>query len=404
MNTARPSAFDEAGLRIPAPPPYSQGDTFREFLDDLAALGVTPVSRGGQPFGVLKARSNDRWWVIPISGGRPSVAAMAMFQPVSLAAKLGKAGVTVAARMAISFGWSSGRVNFAALPKLPGRPAGAIGQCAYFTGTAGPHRKTAIQLMRDDGHILGYAKVSRRSLVRPYLAREAEMLRRVGALGLATANVPAVLGFDPGCETRPTILVTDSRKSIGAASPAVPGVRHRLFLQELAARTGSVGAGLAFETIAELAVDQRLPEAWRTRLLAGLAASGPFMEQLPVALAHGDFTPWNSVVQEDGLYVFDWEYAAENWPLGYDLVHYLLSKKRSEPASLTIERLHAEVTSVLPYGEAQLGRSCVLMSLLLHAAFYLRRQLDCSGSVDGWTDRDFRAGLIDACLQQWRMT
>ena len=45
--------------------------------------------------------------------------------------------------------------------------------------------KTAIQLMAEDGDILGYAKVSRRPLVKPYLAREAEMLRRIGRLAQA---------------------------------------------------------------------------------------------------------------------------------------------------------------------------------------------------------------------------
>ncbi len=134
---------------------------------------------------------------------------------------------------------------------------------------------------------------------------------------------------------------------------------------------------------------------------AGLKTSAQLINRLPVALAHGDFTPWNSFVLERGLYVFDWEYAAENWPLGYDLVHYLLSGPRDEPASVTIEKLNAEVAAVFLDGNVEMGRVCVLMSLLLHATFYMCRQIECAGNIDGWTDANFRGGLIDACLDQW---
>lgn len=41
-------------------------------------------------------------------------------------------------------------------------------------------------------------------------------------------------------------------------------------------------------------------------------------------LAHGDFTPWNVKVNEESLYVFDYEYAHEDTPAFFDLFHYYM--------------------------------------------------------------------------------
>jgi hypothetical protein len=326
---------------------------------------------------------------------------MAMFQPVSVAATLAKAGVKTAARLGVSLGWSAGRMSFDGLPDLPGFGLKGFAHCAYFTGTAGPHRKTAIQLMERDGAILGYAKVSRRPLVKPYLAREAEMLRRVELLALTTAETPTVLAFEPGAGQVPTVLVTDSRKTIGARSSTRPGPAHLRFLLEMSSRTRTVGAQRAHDALRSLSEDERLPASWVARLLVALRVSAPFVEILPVALAHGDFTPWNSVMLRSGLYVFDWEYASENWPLGYDLVHYVLATSKVRSSALTISGLNELVAATLLERDVETAKVCVLFSLLLHAAFYLRRQIDCSGSVDGWADCERRGRLIDACLDQW---
>lgn len=47
----------------------------------------------------------------------------------------------------------------------------------------------------------------------------------------------------------------------------------------------------------------------------------PF-ETFPVAIAHGDFTPWNSYTTKDKVYLYDWE-LAEELPLLYDAFHYI---------------------------------------------------------------------------------
>ena len=82
---------------------------------------------------------------------------------------------------------------------------------AFFTGTDGPHRKTTIQLMDNDGAILGYCKMSRKSHIRPYLRNEADMLSHVANLELRSANIPNVLEFRDDASI--TFLVTNSLKT-----------------------------------------------------------------------------------------------------------------------------------------------------------------------------------------------
>ena len=44
--------------------------------------------------------------------------------------------------------------------------------------------------------------------------------------------------------------------------------------------------------------------------------------------AHGDFVPWNASWADGRLYLYDWEYAQEEVPAGYDLFHFLIQSSR----------------------------------------------------------------------------
>lgn len=39
-------------------------------------------------------------------------------------------------------------------------------------------------------------------------------------------------------------------------------------------------------------------------------------------LAHGDFTPWNSIISNNKLFAFDFEYSHKSYPLFYDFFHF----------------------------------------------------------------------------------
>lgn len=387
---------------VPHPARALPSGPFDEFLGDLASLGVMPVIAGGIAYGMMRARTNARWWLLPTARGPASSASLAMYQPVSASARMARMWVATALRFGLTSGWASGRINFDRLPRLPGLMLPRLASCAYFTGTDGPHRKTAIQLMDGHGGILGYAKLSRRAAVRPYLTHEARMLTRVGRLGLTTAAIPDLLAYQDRGGDVPAILVTDSRKTSGVSSPPDPAGQHLRFLAEMVRRTGRSGASRAYRSLFDTSNAPGLPNVWRRRFRLGFESLAPFAPTMPVALAHGDFTPWNSFIEGDGLYVFDWEYAVEDQPVGYDLTHYLLAGRGAREPGQTADRLVGRVAATHLRGDLSAAGASVLMSLLLHAGFYLRRSIENGGDGLDWAEGPDRGRLVDVLLDRVR--
>lgn len=378
--------------------PHDRHPAFAEALGDLAALGVVEDGHGGAAFGVIRARSNARWLILPLDDRRQAQSGLDLFQPASASAQAARLGARILCHLGLQRLVFRQQLYLAGVDVLTAQLLARASACAIFTGTDGPHRKTAVQLMEPDGGILGYAKLTRRSLVRPYLAHEARMLRHIEGLKLINAETPALLAFEPGEGSAPTVLVTDSRKTSGHTSPREPGSAHLRFLAELAQRTAGIGAERAGRELAKLAPDPRLGGDWARRFRSGLEYLAPLLSAMPVALAHGDFTPWNSFVLGERLYVFDWEYAAEGWPLGYDLAHYLLASSDMRAPESAIWRLRSQLAEVFYRGDASAAEAALLMSLLLHAGFYLRRQFDTGGHAQDWGAAANRGALIDILL------
>lgn len=376
---------------------HSQGP-FEEFLGDVAFLGVRPVVSSGIAYGMMRARSNARWWLLPSDNAPAARAGLAMYQPVSLTARAARGWITTAVRLGFTAGWASGRIRFGRLPRLPGEVLPRMASCAYFTGTDGPHRKTAIQMMDERGTILGYAKLGRRASVRPYLAHEARMLGTIAGLGLSSVQVPHLLAFSDQGGDGPSILVTDSRKAGGMISPSDPGRWHERFLLELFAKTGCTDAGNAYRRLLDISGNHRLPGDWSRRFVLGLNYLAPRVSSMPVALAHGDFTPWNCFILGDRLYVFDWEYADADLPVGYDLVHYMLATASGGDPAETIDRLLARVRGIFAQLNEAGAVAAVLMSLLCHAGFYLRRLSEHGRPQDAWEEGAWRGQVVDALL------
>lgn len=376
--------------------------SFAEALGDLAALGVVEDRHDGTAFGVIGARSNPRWLILPLGDRKQTRSGLDLFQPASAPAQIAKLGVITFCRTGLQKLIFRRILHLAGVDALAARLHGGASACAIFTGTDGPHRKTTIQLMETGGGILGYAKLTRRDPVRPYLAHEARTLRHVEGLKLTSADIPALLAFEPGEGSAPSILVTDSRKAAGHTSPREPGPEHLRFLAELAQCTARIGAERSCGDLAAFASDPRLPAAWARRFRNGLDRLMPLASAMPVALAHGDFTPWNSFVLGERLYVFDWEYAAEGWPLGYDLAHYVLAGADMRAPDAAIAKLVPLLADVFHRGDALAAEDALLLSLLLHAGFYLCREFDAGGDAQGWSAGASRGALIDLLLGRGR--
>lgn len=384
----------------PLPNHIRDANPFLEFLMDLDALGASQVSSGGIAYAVIAARSNPRWWLLPLDNGRVAIAGLEMLQPVTRAAKTAKTIARLMARFCPQYCLGKGTIQFSGLPNLSGAFGSQTVHVAYFTGTDGPHRKTAIQVMDADGTILGYGKLSRNKVIRPYIRNEAEMLARVANLGLATVDLPRVLALRD--DSNLTMLVTDSHKSANLITPLQPGALHLRWLEGLRLRTKQVGAAMLLEVLASRlsAVESLAGASWVNRINRAFGVLHPAAGDIELCLVHGDFTPWNSFVQGDRLYVFDWEYADPSWPVGYDLAHFML-------ATIPPERQLRELPRVLEYlagahfdHNEGAARRALLLSLVCHSTFYIGRLAEVQGALTDWGDGPVRAALIDSLLNE----
>jgi hypothetical protein len=69
-----------------------------------------------------------------------------------------------------------------------------------------------------------------------------------------------------------------------------------------------------------------MDEHWQSRIQDGLDICeqelvGKF---IPFGLCHRDFTPWNTLMEQGRLHVFDWEYAVEEGIPFWDFFHFVL--------------------------------------------------------------------------------
>lgn len=387
----------------PLPAHIRQAEPFMSFLGDLAALGVQPVAQGGRRFAVIAARSNPRWWLLPLNNRRAAAAGLEMLQPVTHVARLAKGVARTLARFGLHRLVGRGQIRLsdpADLPDVQAAFGGRAAHVACFTGTDGPHRKTALQVMDQSGAILGYAKLSRAAHLRPYLRNEADMLRRVAGMGLRSVDVPAVLGFRDNKAV--TLLITDSVKSAAHAATLVAGADHLAFLSELRARSQSMGAGALLDNLAAQAAalaDLAGPE-WGARFARVETALRPQAADIPLCTVHGDFTPWNIFVQGGRLYVFDWEYARAAWPVGFDLAHFVLSTTPPQAQPERLPELLGTLANAQFDGNRAEAARALLLSLCCHALFYLARLAEAERPLPDWTDGPARAAMIDRLLTE----
>lgn len=369
------------------------------FLSDLKLLGVVPQEYDGLRYALLAARSNQRWWLVPLQSRAAAATGLEMFKPVSRTARWAKVFTRWIAHLGLLGTLSRYLIMLSNLPTPRAWFPEGTAHCAYFTGTDGPHRKTAIQFMDSGGAILGFAKLSREDHVRRFIRNEAKMLAEVAALRLKTVEIPRVIHFaDPDGLS---LLTTDSLKSGASETALVIQASHRAFLEELRQKTARMGA---YATLGELgdsvALLRGAVEADHVGLLdRALEILQPSAETIEVGLAHGDFTPWNSFMQDGALYVFDWEYAHRNYPVGFDYVHFTLSTIPPDVQRDAAERLVEDLARLFFAGDRDAARRALLLSLALHAAFYLRRQLEAGAPTSDWQAAAGRFALIRTVIE-----
>ncbi|MCA0911028.1 phosphotransferase [Qipengyuania gaetbuli] len=321
-----------------------------------------------------------------------------MLQPVNWSSGLAKSWSQLMALFGPRSFVGPERINLKGQPDIGTDFGGEAESFAYFTGTSGPHRKSTIQVMDCHGRILGYAKLSRREPVRKFIDREAKLLERIAGLGLVSAVAPEVLVKRSSDSY--SLLVTDAAREKRSKAAMPFGDKHLRFLRELHSVTVHEGAQSLLARLKEdvASIEASLDSRWIQRFRHASSTLGSKAPHMLVSLAHGDFTPWNCFELNSKLYVFDWEYAALNYPLGYDQLHFQIAAAQGHSPAKFLNEIQCIIARDWFGGEVAAARLAILLSLVIHAVFYFRRSHDAGDQRLEFEGEQFRGQLIDSLL------
>ncbi|MGB8801260.1 MAG: phosphotransferase [Candidatus Acidiferrales bacterium] len=196
---------------------------------------------------------------------------------------------------------------------------------AFSLGTPGPIQKLTVQVMRADGLILGYLKMPLKTGAENRLRHEAETVEKLYRFAKLRAHIPRLL-FAGSWAGRYVVFQSAIE---GEAGPVHITERHEEFLKILHSCEPSMTPGrkLVQRTAQQWEkVAPRLETHWQRLGREALRIASRELDSISIdcGVQHGDFAPWNTRVQPQGLILFDWESAASEAPVLWDRFHFLV--------------------------------------------------------------------------------
>lgn len=262
---------------------------------------------------------------------------------------------------------------------------------AVFCGTPGVHRKITIQFCRGK-EILGYCKVSNDQSVS--LAFDSEVLVLEYLRQCNLGGVPKCL-FSGSLGDGINVFIQSTWKTSSSSSEKKWGDRQEAFLRELHEKTVRQSAYEQTDFCADMAYLREHLNAFEMFGADAVSVLGKSLDKVSdyyagktvdFSVCHGDFTPWNMYVENDRLYVFDFEYSRYTYPPFLDYFHYCVSIARlthnwnaARICSMFAGGSQGEAASHFP--DMSFGLVCYLLSII---SIYIQR----SGSRLEKTDRE----------------
>lgn len=289
---------------------------------------VLQVDRSGDLY-CRASNSDSKVWLLP----RAQIqTALSIYQPSSFKGKAFKVFLpTIVWSQSLS---SAARVSMdprtldAPIKDLVESLFGTKCLVAGFGGTPSAHQKVTLQIYAGE-RIYGYVKVSDSVEIARLFSREATLLDYLAGLGVQ--RIPEVLYEGPvggmWCFCQSNV------KQRGYRSPNRMVRQHWEFLDDLVTRSQRT---VLFEetdiygTLLDLA--GHIPRLNKHHARVVSHAMDDLMSRWKgrvgtFAAYHGDFTPWNTVLNPDGLWSFDFEYGMKLYPPYLDAIHFLIQSK-----------------------------------------------------------------------------
>lgn len=281
--------------------------------------------------------------------------------------------------------------------------AGSLGEPELVASVSlGPrrrNRKPVVQLLRPDGTTVGFAKIGWSPFTRELVSNEATWLRFVDGRMPTGLVAPAVLfkatvdGTNPDDGANPIDVVVTAPLRTSFFSHR----RDPLPIETMVALARLKPDG--HNNVASLP----LVNEWRQTAVAKLVDLDALAQRhsnatVETGLWHGDLTPWNSATTGGVSSVWDWEFAGDGRPVGFDAMHLAFEQvRRAQPnnEAAAIQAVIEETPSILDSIPGPAVTSSVDAVIDLYLAELLARETRLAG--EGW--RPEHLGPLDQGLR-----
>ena len=354
---------------------HLENEDYRWLLDALGGAGTGPNQRV-----LARPSASSPELFLPLGSNAAGAAALRRFHDGRSKGERAKtiAAITLARLGALRFapGEPVDVGPFAMVERLAHELGEADLQVAFTLGPRRRNRKPVLQLLRRDGTTIGFAKVGWSPFTRELVQNEADWLDRLVAAVPAELQIPSVLARVHDAER--TVIVTSA-----LATPLRSGMAGRLSTATIVRLARSLGTKQTdFGDLPNL-----------DDLRSGLVGELIDVEQLAqrhagatleLGVWHGDLTPWNTSTIDGRSRVWDWEFADDDRPVGFDLLHNTFESvrrqtKHSEQNALVAVQAQADAI-LTPLGQPSAA------TLDLYLCELIMREGRLKG--EGWDPKD----------------
>lgn len=271
-----------------------------------------------------------------------------------------------------------------------------------FGGTPCVHQKAVIQIYRNL-KILGYCKVARSQDVGYLFDKECENLNYLREKSVD--SIPEVL-FRCDLDDLKLFCQSSVKDKSGQTIDRMTE-KHWLFLANLYNKTRTV---IKFEEtdyyallkqVKKNAVVLKETDLEIVQKACELISKKYNNSTVEFGFYHGDFTPWNTVIENGKIKVFDFEYAKRTYPPYLDAVHYLLQKNFFVDGLNDANQIYSSLkeSSIWKKFDDRRSLEMVIMYLLEIINLYLSRTSE--DSLDEKSRQKIRIEILEKAVTEY---
>jgi len=207
---------------------------------------------------------------------------------------------------------------------------------SIFTGTVGENRKAVIEIHNSE-ELFMFVKIALTESAKTLIHNEAKTLQYLNRNSFKALVIPELLSHSEEdtiglSNIKPKKFQQDSRLS-NVHIKALYELYNISFTQKRWSEIDVLqeSKNILNTLLEDYEIVNTLAKNRVQKLVYNIVRLTTFLEEndesMTVAIAHGDFTPWNMYRANHVLHLFDWELSQLEMPLFYDLFHFIFQSE-----------------------------------------------------------------------------